>query len=65
MLARAVLFAALLASTLYGIGWVATTTPYFKDRQRKRRIFLRATLVLASIVLTVTTLAVIVTVERH
>lgn len=65
MFARAALVALLMASGLYGVGWLITTTPYFKDRGRRRRIFLRTTLVLASIVLTVTLLALVITVERH
>jgi hypothetical protein len=65
MLARAFFVALLLACGLYGIGWLATSTPFFKSRERVRRILLRAFLALASIGLTVTILALAITVERH
>jgi ABC-type lipoprotein release transport system permease subunit len=65
MLARAFMVAVLLACGLYVLGVVATTTPYFADRQRQRRILLRSILIFASIALTVATLAFIIAVERH
>jgi hypothetical protein len=65
MLARALIAAVVLACGLYGFGWLATTTPFFENRQRVRRILQRAILALASIAVTVTILAALITVERH
>jgi hypothetical protein len=65
MLARASFVAVLLSLGIYGFGWLATATPFFQSRQRVRCILLRAILALASVVLTVTILALVITVERH
>jgi hypothetical protein len=65
MLARAYLMVALLSFGLYGVLWLASSTPYFKDRARVRRILRRSFLITVSVAVTVATLATIITVERH
>jgi predicted ferric reductase len=65
MLARAFLMTVLGSGALYGVFWLITCTPYFKNPSRIRRILARSILAFASIALTVATLAFIIAVERH
>ncbi|WKZ86283.1 hypothetical protein N5B55_04855 [Ralstonia pickettii] len=64
MILRAVFLALLLMALIYGVLWLATCTPFFKDKARIRRIIRRTFLTAASACLTVLAMAFLISVDH-
>lgn len=64
MIFRAAFLSLMLACVIYGVLWLAVATPFFKDKQRVRKILKHTLLAIVTGVMTVLAVTFIISVEH-